>query len=900
MEEGKNPGTYIGDVAADSHLLDQVPYQERKLIRFSLLRENRLGDLQLFRISKRSGKLYTSKMFDAEALCSRSMECFKMVEVAVRKSDSFMKVLEIKVIIQDVNDHSPEFPEKQVNISFSEGDRKGMTKSIPNAIDKDIGAVNSQIDYKLMKKANEPFSLIVSKRIDGTSKLQIKLEDDLDREIKDSYLVHIIAKDGGSPSKQSVLDVHISVTDVNDNSPVFSHNVYNVSIKNTPSTTVPIVLLSAKDFDSGKNGKITYHFSPQTSYMAKSQFKLDKVSGEIFLIKKSLVSQISAYKLYIEAIDEGNPPLSSIAMVLVSVINQQNNAPIIDVNFVSASIGNTSTISEDIAVGSFIAYVKITDDDAGSNGNVNCVLYNDKFQLKKLGAKKYKVIVKNAIDRETEDQHNITIKCQDEGSPPLRSESKFSVQVKDVNDVPPQFSKDVFKFSIAENQAPKSSIGFINVSDPDQGTGGKLSYSLLNKNKQFLPFKIANDGLISTTISLDHEFQDIYEFKVLVEDNGTPSLNNTADVVIEVTDENDNSPYFTFPSVNPYSLDVLYYPHHTKNITILKATDKDSLENAFLSYEIVRGNDNKIFAVNRYSGLLSFNREANQHDAGAHDLQFVVKDSGIPTLSASTNLSLVLTVSNLTSEMFNATHIQLSEKIHQYLLIVIVLVAVTLAVPITAGLSICCIRCNERRKAPRNGRLKISKKKLDQQRHLIVHPHLATAWSEVAIVRSAEANGVRPAQPARQKQAQSSDENLNQTRKSSTLTMKRQKASDIIYQEIDTEDTNEQTQFIIPDVQRELISAHTDSEDGWSDAELKAAQQLKDLSSSDYIEPHSSDKDQISSRCEASSQEPLLFSGEKTLTNRRFNRPNIAYVPDCSQWTDTSHSTMDSGISDIH
>ena len=782
VEEGKNPGTYIGDVAVDSHLLDQVPYQERKLIRFSLLRENRFGSLQLFRISKRSGKLYTSKTLDAEVLCSRSIECFRMVEVAVRKADSFMRVLEIKVIIQDMNDHAPEFPEKQVNISFSEGDRKGMTKSIPNAIDKDIGALNSQIDYKLMKKANEPFSLVVNKRIDGTSKLQIQLEDDLDREIKESYLVHIIAKDGGSPSKQSVLDVHISVRDVNDNSPLFSHNVYNVSVKNIPSETIPIVILSAKDFDSNKNGKVTYHFSPQTSHITKRQFKLDKDSGEIFLIKKSLAGQMSIYKLYIEAIDEGNPPLSSIAMVLVSVINQQNNAPIIDVNFVSASIGNTTTISEDIAVGSFIAYVKVTDDDAGANGNIKCVLYNDKFQLQKLGAKKYKVIVKNAIDRETEEHHSITIKCQDEGSPPLHSESKFSVQVTDVNDVPPQFPTNLFKFSIAENQIPKSPIGFINVSDPDQGAGGKLTYSLLNKNKQFLPFKITNNGLISTTISLDHEFQDIYKFKVLVEDNGTPSLNNTVDVIVEVTDQNDNAPYFTFPSVNPYSLDVLYYPHHTKNITILKATDKDSLENAFLSYEIIRGNEDKIFAVNRYSGLLSFNREANQKDAGSHELQFVVKDSGIPALSASTNLSLVLTVSNLTSEMFNATHIHLSEKIHQYLLIVIVLVAVTLAVPITAGLSICCIRCNERRKAPRNGRLKISKKKLDQQRHLIVHPHLATAWPEVAIVRSAEANGVRSAQPAQRRHSQPSGENLNKARRSSTSTMKRQKTSDIIYQ----------------------------------------------------------------------------------------------------------------------
>lgn len=42
--------------------------------------------------------------------------------------------------------------------------------------------------------------------------------------------------------------------------PVFSQNVYNVSMRNEPSETIPIAVLSAKDSDSGDNSKIFYKF----------------------------------------------------------------------------------------------------------------------------------------------------------------------------------------------------------------------------------------------------------------------------------------------------------------------------------------------------------------------------------------------------------------------------------------------------------------------------------------------------------------------------------------------------------------------------------------------------------------------------------------------------------------
>ena len=764
IEEGKSPGTYLGDIAADSNVMDDVAIQDQNLISFSLMEQDGTSSSPLFRISKKTGKLYTAQTLDAESLCTFNKECFVMVDVAVQKSKRIMKILEVKVKIQDVNDHQPEFPDKQVNIQFSEGDRIGIKKSIPNAKDKDFGTMNSLISYQLKKNKDEPFKMSVAKKVDGTSDLSIELEKMLDREVKDAYKLQVIAKDGGSPAKETVLFVHITVTDINDNPPIFSQNVYNVSIKNNPSETSSIATLSATDLDSGKNGRVTYHFSTKTSDVAKSHFKLNEQTGQIFLEKKFSLNNMLTHNLYVEAQDGGTPPLSSLAMVLVNVINQQNNAPVIHLKFLSASGKDSTSVSEDIEVGSSIAYVKVTDNDVGQNGEVSCDLHYDKFKLQSLDTKKYQVIVKKALDRETEAKHEIIISCQDKGSPALQSKSKFSIQVTDVNDVRPQFSVETFKFFIEENKKSRFSVGFINATDPDLGLGGKLTYSLLtNKKQKFLPFKIKDDGMISAIMSLDHEFQNIYKFQVFVKDNGTPSLNNTVNVIVEVTDKNDNAPYFTFPSVNPYNMDVVYYRHHSKNITHLKAADGDSQENAFLKYEIIRGNDKQIFSMNQYTGLLSFNRVLSQQDAGSYELVFVVKDSGSPVLSATTSMFFILTVSNKTSEMLSAVHTLTEDKVDLTSVIIITVVAVTVAVIITASISVCIIRCNDQRNVTYahamnppnvsgaivgpNGRY------MSEQRHLMCPTKQGISWPTAVNVNKTHADKIRSAhinQPSRE------------------------------------------------------------------------------------------------------------------------------------------------------
>ncbi|GAB1604326.1 protocadherin beta-2 isoform X1 [Argonauta hians] len=697
VKEGQSPGSIVGDLSFERHLLDSVPPQDSTIITYSQLHESQNGEVQLFNVTK-TGKLYTAMTLDAESLCKYNTDCFRMVEIAMRQGEFFLKIIEIKVIIDDINDNKPEFSIEQVDLQFYETDGKGTTKSIPNAIDKDVSVLNSRITY-VLKNANGPFKLSVSESVIGTSKNEISLKRGLDREVKDFYLLEVIANDGGSPPKQSILKVRVTVTDENDNRPIFSQNIYNVSINTKYRSIQPVATVVAEDQDVGQNGEVSYSFNSKTPDSIKSYFELDSKTGGISPNKMFPYEKRQTYKLFIDATDHGSPPLSSTAIVVVNVLNQQNNAPKIDVKFVTKSDGNVVSISEGVKVGSFIAYVKVIDNDSGHNGEVSCSMNHDKFMLQSLGKNKYKVVIKSLVNRESQSHMDLSIICEDKGFPSLKTERKFSIEVMDVNDVQPYFTKSTFKFLTYENEKPNFPVGFINATDPDLGPGGQLSYTLFDERGYVLPFKISNMGFIETTKCLDHEKQEVYKFKAIVKDNGEPSLSNTANVVIEVMDKNDNAPYFTFPSVNPFSLDVHYHPQTKSDITVLRASDRDSHTNAFLRYEIFGGNDKQLFKVNPFTGVLSFSRTVYQNDAGSYNLKLAVKDNGTPVLSATTTLSLSLTVSNTTARMYTAEDTESDNRIHINLMIIIVVAAVIVSVAIVVSVIVCVVHRRNQREA---------------------------------------------------------------------------------------------------------------------------------------------------------------------------------------------------------
>jgi hypothetical protein len=66
---------------------------------------------------------------------------------------------------------------------------------------------------------------------------QVVTSSALDAEKSTSYSVVIRAVDGGSSALSSTTTVTVSVTDVNDNSPVFAQNQYLFSITETVAKT---------------------------------------------------------------------------------------------------------------------------------------------------------------------------------------------------------------------------------------------------------------------------------------------------------------------------------------------------------------------------------------------------------------------------------------------------------------------------------------------------------------------------------------------------------------------------------------------------------------------------------------------------------------------------------------
>ncbi|XP_014775110.1 protocadherin-11 X-linked, partial [Octopus bimaculoides] len=362
VKENNDIHSFIGDIATDTHLLDTVPsLDDSSKLMFNVLQGSTDETVLLFNVTQ-GGHLYTAAILDAEILCQYNVECFRILEIAVQHGYSVIKILKLKLIIEDVNDNYPKFPKLDFHLKFDENDLIGTKYIIPNAIDNDVSIKNSRITYGI-ENLNTPFKLFVSKQLDGSDLLQLNLENVLDRETKSIYEIQLIARDKESPQKKGVLQIKILVKDINDNKPLFSENIYNVTVNDTHQLNKPIAKLSATDLDEGENGLISYFFNAITSKYATQFFRLDEVTGYLYLKKDFQFGRI--YKLFVEARDNGNPPMSSTAIVLVNGVNHLNNPPNIDFKFVIKSTGKTAVLSEGTQIHSFFAYVNVIDNDSG-------------------------------------------------------------------------------------------------------------------------------------------------------------------------------------------------------------------------------------------------------------------------------------------------------------------------------------------------------------------------------------------------------------------------------------------------------------------------------------------------------------------------------------------------------
>ncbi|XP_063304034.1 protocadherin gamma-B2-like isoform X35 [Pelobates fuscus] len=183
----------------------------------------------------------------------------------------------------------------------------------------------------------------------------------------------------------------------------------------------------------------------------------------------------------------------------------------------------------------------------------------------------------------------------------------FSIQIEiqDINDNPPTFSKNIFHIAISEYASPGSCFSLGKARDPDLGLNSLQTYNLTSNQHFKLGEKISTDGIKYPELvlqkALDREKQNSYKFILTASDGGKPAKTGTAVIEIIVQDVNDNYPLFnreTYKiSLNedvPIGFLVLHF----------NASDADEGSNAQITYSFshIPENAKDIFSLDYKSG----------------------------------------------------------------------------------------------------------------------------------------------------------------------------------------------------------------------------------------------------------------------------------------------------------
>ncbi|XP_077166924.1 protocadherin beta-16-like isoform X11 [Paroedura picta] len=629
VPEEKKSGSLVANVLKDL----KVDVKELSARRARLVSKS---TKQYFHLDPQSGNVLLRDKIDREALCGQKDPCILLYEIVLENT---LQLHRIEIEIEDVNDNSPQFSKKEYSFEIPEQVPMNTRFPLETAQDSDKGE-NAVQNYTL--SPNDHFRLDVQSHSDGTNSAELVLQKQLDREENAELFLILSAVDGGTPRRTGTAQIIVKVLDNNDNFPQFGDSVYKVKLQeNTPSGT-PVTKVEATDRDFGSYGAITYSFSQAPENMLKA-FDLNKHTGDLTVAGTIDYEEEKSFEIKIKATDGGG--LSDYCKVMVEVEDRNDNAP----EVILTSL--TSPLPEDSPSGAVVALFGIIDQDSGDNGRTSCTIEtNLPFMLKASENNYYQLVTQQPLDRERVPEYNITITATDWGSPRLTSTRIINVQISDVNDNVPVFEKPTYEMQLWENNIPGLLIGLVQAKDPDKDKNAKVTYSLL-------PGKVS-DQPVSSYISINSETGNLYairsvdyeqvkDFRVTVRaaDSGSPPLSSQVMVRVVVVDENDNAPFILYPLQNGTSPSNDLVPRGAEAgylVTKVVAVDRDSGQNSWLSYELLKATEPGLFSVGVQNGEVKTMRPINKRDTVKQKLIIGVRDNGHPPQSTSATLSILL------------------------------------------------------------------------------------------------------------------------------------------------------------------------------------------------------------------------------------------------------------------
>ncbi|XP_077433256.1 protocadherin gamma-A12-like isoform X40 [Vanacampus margaritifer] len=664
VPEEMRPGSIVGNIAKDLGL------EGRALISRKARIDAVIEDVRYCDIDVKTGNFVIRERIDREELCGETLTCMLKYELVL---ESPLELHRITVLVLDVNDNSPVFPKEEIKLDIRESAYKGTRYRVNEADDADIGQ-NSVKQYSLQNNAH--FVLSVKENSDGSKNLELVLDKELDRETQHDLSVVLSASDGGTPERSGTALVHITVLDANDNTPVFSHDVYKATLPENAALGTVVVTVSATDADDGVNAEITYDFS-RIAEKAKKAFLIDSKTGEIKVTGSLDFESNSKYEMRVDAKDGYG--LSSHCKVVIDITDMNDNTPFIQLKSVS------NPVPENVPPGTEVGIINVQDRDSEQNGQVRCsIQQNAPFKLVPSIKNYYSLVTTGLLDRELVSNYNITISAIDEGSPPLSSSKSVHLSVADINDNPPVFEEQSYSAYVSENNKAGSTLCSVSARDPDWRQNGTVIYSLLPAEVNGAPVSSyvsvnGDTGAIHAVRSFDYEHLRSFQVHVMARDNGSPPLSSNVSVSVYVSDVNDNSPQILYPAPEGNSFMTELVPKAAQGGSVVSkviAVDADSGQNAWLSYHIVKSTDPGLFTIGLHSGEIKTQRDILESDSMKQNLIVAVKDNGQPPLSATCSMYLLIS-DNLAEvpELKDISYDDKNSKVTSYLIIALVSVS---------------------------------------------------------------------------------------------------------------------------------------------------------------------------------------------------------------------------------
>ncbi len=564
-------------------------------------------------------------------------ESYEMTVEAVDGGDQTGQ-LRVEVTVRDENDHSPQFQNSSVSITVPEDHPVDQPLYQMRAVDDDTGD-NARVTYSYSPRTANLYAAFFY--LNSTSG-QVSLLVPLDYEMRKIFHLEIMASDyGPSPrSTQAMLMIH--VLDVNDNSPVvtLSSQSGGADIPQIQENLPPGKFVShvfVFDADDGQNAQVSCDLNEpgfELELIRKDQYKIVTTA----VLDREVTPE---HVLHLVCQDQGVPSLTTYTPIQVTILDENDNPPVFE------RTSYVATVPENNARHASLFRVTATDQDAADNARLSFSIVDDQHSVLNYiyitpdGT----IHASGVFDYEDTKELVFSVHATDHGTPVQEATVTATLKILDVNDEAPHFLRTDYTFQVEENQDPHSFLGEVTAQDLDTPPFNIFEYSIASTQPGIAqpPTFAINpaSGEIMTLRPLDREEQEVYHMTVVATDLDNPRLQGSASVTIQVEDKNDNSPEIFFPPQNN-SFRVSNRVPEGYNITGVFALDEDAGKNAKLSYQIVSGNEDRVFKIDSESGILSTNSKLQHFEYEQFNIGILVSDKGTPSQLGT--ITLVITV----------------------------------------------------------------------------------------------------------------------------------------------------------------------------------------------------------------------------------------------------------------